>query len=397
MKSMIEFHILQNFAPSNINRDDTGSPKEAVFGTHVRGRISSQSMKRAFRNYVKEQELLDDSSMGVRTKLAVEAIASTLSSRGRSHERACEVVPFALAGAKLGFKDGKSQYLLFLGKSELANIATAIDEYWDELDGLVPRGMSESDSEADDKGAKKTAKSKKTDAKAAVPADLSKRITSALDGGKAVDIGLFGRMIADSHDVTRDASCQIAHAISTNRIEREFDFFTAVDDLQPKDNSGAGMLGTVEFNSSCYYRYGVIDVRQLIENLGGDVELAIAGIAAFLRAIVDAKPSGKQNSFAAHQAPEYVCFAVRSSGVPVSLANAFEAPIRPSENASLTSKSALALASHYKKLDSAYGIGGSYATMDLTGSGASIGTAVESLNELIAVTVASVRSSIGAQ
>jgi len=396
MKTMIEYHILQNFAPSNINRDDTGSPKEAIFGGHVRGRISSQSMKRAYRTYVAEQRLLDESALGVRTLLAVQAISTLLVGKGRDNARAGEIVEFALASAKLGFKDGKSQYLLFLGKSELEGIATAIDDFWTELDVVAPKGEKSDDAETAESATKKTAKAKKNDAKAAVPSDLAKRISAALDGGKAVDIALFGRMIADSHDISRDAACQVAHAISTNRIEREFDFFTAVDDLQPKDNAGAGMLGTVEFNSSCYYRYGVIDVRQLIQNLGGDGELAFLGIAAFLRAIVDAKPTGKQNTFAAHQPPEYVCFGIRNGGVPVSFTNAFEKPVRPTNDVSLINRSAAALHAQHQKLDTAYKIGGSYTTLNLTGNDAVvIGTQVSSLDQLIDSTISQARTTIG--
>ena len=399
MKAMVEFHILQNYAPANINRDDTGSPKEAVFGGVVRGRISSQSMKRAIRTHMLQHQLLDPSNLGVRTQLVSGAITDELEHRGRDRQRASEIVEFALGGAKLSFEDGRSQYLLFLGRNEISSIADVINEHWDELSTITPTTQAVSETEAVEGGktTKKTAKDKKTSAKAAVPAEVSKKISSALDGGKAVDVALFGRMVADSHDITRDASCQIAHAISTNRIEREFDFFTAVDDLQDKDNAGAGMLGTVEFNSSCYYRYGVVDVQQLLANLGGDVQIALAGLKAFLESVIDAKPTGKQNTFAAHQPPSFVAFSVRQGGVPVALTNAFEKPIRPLSDESLVDKSAAALKGHHEKLNHAYGyaINASIRTLNLTNSDSIIGDRVETVDDLVAATVTDVGALLG--
>src|SRR5205823_13620574 len=154
-------------------------------------------------------------------------------------------------------------------------------------------------------------------------------------------------------DKNVDAACQVAHAISTNMIHSmEMDYYTAVDDIN-NDNPGADMIGTVEFNSACFYRYATLDVAELVGGyrdekktrpfgLQGDAELARTTAAAFLTAFVHAVPTGKQNSFAAHNPPSLV-FAVVRDGQPVSLANAFVKPIAPREGESLIEKSIQAL------------------------------------------------------
>jgi CRISPR system Cascade subunit CasC len=145
----------------------------------------------------------------------------------------------------------------------------------------------------------------------------------------------------------------VAHAISTNKVSMEFDFFTAVDDLSPKEETGAGMMGTVEFNSACFYRYANIDLKQLAKNLGNDTELAEKAVEAFLRASVAAIPTGKQNSMAAQNPPSLVFAVVREQGL-WSLANAFVNPVRPG-NDGLVQKSITALEDYWGKLAAAYG------------------------------------------
>src|SRR5207248_4571476 len=163
-----------------------------------------------------------------------------------------------------------------------------------------------------DEGKKKrTAKQQKAEAKSAVPDEVQKAVPALLDGGKAADLALFGRMLADLPEKNVDAACQVAHAISTNKIHSmEMDYYTAVDDIN-NDNPGADMIGTVEFNSACFYRYATLDVAELIGGyrdekktrpfgLQGDNELARTTADAFLKAFINAVPTGKQNSFAAH-------------------------------------------------------------------------------------------------
>ncbi|MFQ5436152.1 MAG: type I-E CRISPR-associated protein Cas7/Cse4/CasC, partial [Anaerolineae bacterium] len=150
----------------------------------------------------------------------------------------------------------------------------------------------------------------------------------------APDIALFGRMLAEQPELNIDAACQVAHAISTHRINMEMDFYTAVDDLQETDSdegAGAGMMGFTNFNSACFYRYVRLDWRQLVKNLGGDTELARRTVEGFLRAAVDAIPTGKQNSFAAQNPTSLALAVVREDGKSWNLANAFEEPVRASQ------------------------------------------------------------------
>jgi len=371
--------MLQNFGPSNLNRDDTGSPKDAIFGGVRRARISSQCLKRAMRTYFRASNLIGEGNLALRTKRITQALVGKLEELGRSAEEAERVVVAALGGVKLRVKDGKSEYLLFLGEQEVARIARLVHEHWDTL---LEAAKTEGD------GEKKKSKEAKKAAKGAIPADLARAIGEALDGGKAVDVALFGRMLADVPNLNRDAAAQVAHAISTHKVEREFDFYTAVDDLQPDDTSGADMLGTVEFNSACYYRYAVIDIEKLVENLQGDKELALKGIEAFLQASVYAEPAGKQNTFAAHSLPCFIAFTVRQDASPRSLANAFEKPTRAAKDG-LTTASVQALAREWARMETVFGQGGHTFFVNTTEARAPElpGQDVENVRDLIGRTV----------
>jgi len=387
MKHLLEIHILQNFAPSNLNRDDTGSPKDAIFGGYRRGRISSQCLKRAAREYVRDHPNgLPQEALALRTKRLVQALVDQLEARGRGKEEARQKVEQALGGMGLRVDaEGKTQYLLFLGRQEVARIADLIDQHWD---GLVAP-------QAEEEGGKKKTKDAKKAAREAVPDEIKKALGSVLDGGKALDVALFGRMLADLPEKNQDAACQVAHALSTHAVEREFDFYTAVDDLKPDDNAGADMIGTVEFNSACFYRYVALDLEKLRANLQNDTELMLRGLEAFLRAIVKAKPSGKQNSFAAHNDPEYVLFTVRQEADPRNLANAFEKPVRPNREKSLTEASVERLEARWQKLSAAYGQDGAAWVLNLTDAQSQIGTPVGSLDELVQSTMKAVRANLG--
>lgn len=347
MSLFLEFHLIQNFAPSNLNRDDAGAPKDAIFGGQRRARVSSQCFKRAVRLAAGEHELLPQANRGIRTKKMKSLLLERLTRRDA--EEAAAKIEVALAAAGLKLKDdGKTEYLLFLGVGEVAAFADLIEQHWDEL----PVG-----------GDKKS----KKDAKAVIPPEIVKKAKALLDGGKAVDVALFGRMLADLPSVNQEAACQVAHAISTHRVEREFDYFTAVDDKGDADETGAGMIGQVEFNSATLYRYAVLDLRKLLTNLQGDVELALSAVEAFTRALALAIPSGKQNSFAAHNPPEFAGLCLRHS-TPLSLANAFEKPVTPRADLSLTEQSVERLAAYEGKLAAVYGTAqDQWLSLDLTG------------------------------
>ncbi len=331
MKTFIEIHALQNFAPSNLNRDDTGAPKDAFFGGTRRARVSSQCLKRAIREYFKVQ---NKEWVADRTKRVVEALQGILSDSLKDNKdfswenllKAIEAAVSKLGGKKTVKvdKEKKTDVLLFLSPKEIEALAEAIKDSF-------------------------------TDLLKATPSEQTvKKVNNAIDGEDksrlSVDVALFGRMLAVMPDKNQYAACQVAHAISTHTVEREFDFYTAVDDRKPEDTAGADMMGTIEFNSACFYRYAVIDWEKLVANLQGNTVLAKQGLQAFLDGFVAAEPTGKQNSFAAHNPPEFVSIAVRCNTAPRNLANAFEAPIF-AKGKSLTKESADKLSAKAAALD----------------------------------------------
>ena len=174
----------------------------------------------------------------------------------------------------------------------------------------------------------------------------------------SVDLALFGRMVADDAAVNVDASCQVAHAISTHSVENEFDFFTAVDDVKSQDeaetDAGAGMMGTVEFNSSTLYRYATINLDMLRENLGSD-DATVRAVDAFAQAFVKSMPTGKQNTFANRTLPEAVYVSVRDDQ-PVSLVGAFENAITSREGTGFVTPSVSRLVKEAADIEDAYGV-----------------------------------------
>ncbi len=347
---ILEMHLIQNFAPSNLNRSDTGSPKDCTFGGYRRARISSQSFKRAIREYYRAN-FHDQEKLAERSTRLSQAISEQLVEAGYDPIDSGRVVAVALSGLKIIIQDGRTQYLIFLGRDEIKRVAEICIENFDALLEVAPKAKAAIDEEGNEIEIS-AADLKRQSSK--VPKEVVKELNIALDGGKASDLALFGRMLADMPKKNRDASSQVAHAISTHKTGIEFDFFTAVDDLIPDDESGADMLGTIEFNSACFYRYLNVDTDLLVENLQGDAELARETLKTFIRATVEAIPTGKQNSFATHESPSFVLAVVRDSGM-CSLANAFEKPVSPNRKKSLVEDSIEKLDQHWQKLTSVYG------------------------------------------
>jgi len=380
MGLFIEFHLIQNFAPSNLNRDDTGAPKDAIFGGQRRARVSSQCFKRAIRLKSAELGAIPSEFGSVRTLKLKELLAKQLTDRGHANADIQIVTALAAAGFKVK-DDGKTEYLLFLGQGEIDQLAELIHTHWD---ALCASTIGET---------KKT----KKEAKASAPPEVIKEAKAILNGQKAVDVAMFGRMLADLPEVNQYAACQVAHAISTHRVEREFDYFTAVDDKGDIDETGAGMIGQVEFNSATFYRYAVIDPLKLLENLKGDKDLALEGIGAFTQAMARAIPTGKQNTFAAHNPPSFVGVVLRHSS-PFNLANAFEKPVWPRQDQELTALSVEKLAEHDAKVTGAYGDGkDAWAYLDLTGAWPETkGSSQKDLNTLAEWVVKHVSTELGA-
>ncbi|QOC92370.1 type I-E CRISPR-associated protein Cas7/Cse4/CasC [Micromonospora craniellae] len=344
---IIELHLLQSFPVSNLNRDDVGQPKTATFGGQVRGRISSQSLKRAARLLFNRYGLRPDET-GVRTKRLVEQAAGLLKDEHqRDFEEAVAVASSGLLALGFGLDKRRktlSEYLLFVGTEAATLLAEYCERDWDRLAADAVGRAKAAEKKKADATEEKTSKVKPDKA----TLDAAARI---LDASRVVDIALFGRMIADNKDFNVSAASQVAHAISTHAVVNEYDYYTAVDDLQPQDESGADMIGTVDFNSACYYRYANLHLDQLASNLSGDTELVGRATRAWLEAFIDAVPSGKQNSTAALTPPETLLVVVRDRSA-WNLANAFLKPVTGND---LMVTSTQQLFGHFNRLRRFYG------------------------------------------
>jgi CRISPR system Cascade subunit CasC len=297
--------------------------------------------------------LLPEDSLSKRTKTLVDRLVERLSQPGRDLELVRQVAALAINAIGLEVKEGKTEYLLFISGQGIRQFADLIESNWEVLSGRAAEEAAAA--AAATKGSSPGGRRPRKAPKPKLAVDCLKSADTLLfDARRAADIALFGRMIADRADKNVDAACQVAHAISTNRVEMEFDFYTAVDEFAPPDNAGAGMMGTVEFNSSCFYRYANLDFRQLCANLEGDSELALRAAEAFLRGSVTAIPTGKQNSMAAQNPPSFVLAVLRVGG-HWSLANAFVSPVRAERDASLVNKSIACLDDYWGKLVGTYG------------------------------------------
>lgn len=343
---LVEIHMLQNHAPSNLNRDDTGSPKDAVFGGVRRSRISSQAIKRAIRRSPIFQEALKDAGLGVRTRQLPQLVKQILLERGLSEEMA-DIG--ALKASGFGTKDGKEQKV----DEERNTVETAQIMYLTPNDiQAVADVIYEAAVEAETPAAFKKVSAKDLQARAV---DRWRPITP--------DIALFGRMITSDAFRDVESAVQVAHALSTHRMEHEFDYYTAVDDLRQtvssEDDKGAAMIGDIEYTSACYYKYFSIDLDGFVDNLvgqNGAVEseeelararaLAVRTTLAFFEAAVFASPSGKQNTFAAHQLPDAILVEVRDRKIPVSYTNAFVKPVTAGRGEDLVERSIVALKEH---------------------------------------------------
>lgn len=373
----IELHLIQNFAPSNLNRDDTGQPKSAYFGGFRRARISSQCTKRSARMWWKER---CEDMVGYRTKRLQELLFQELVGNnpplqpGQDEEFLKQGISVFTDAYYAEEKDPqKTEVLVFIGPEEIKVCAKEIRRIWQDIAKVVvarrkasSKKKSKEDTPAEDNeesgGKEKQPKLTKDDA-------TEDAIRQA---NLTADIALFGRMLADQPARNTEAACQVAHPISTHKVDMEMDYFTALDDLNPQEEPGASMLGEIGFNSACFYRYAVVDRDQLAGNLArktarengkrkqeltaDDYAEADKVIKAFLEAMVYAIPTGKQHSFAAHNLPSFGLFVRRQGGVPVSLANAFARPVRPtSSDDDLIGLSVARLAEHWVELRKAYG------------------------------------------
>ena len=329
---IIELHILQSFPVSCLNRDDMGSPKTAVFGGVKRARISSQCLKRAQRTLFRE--LLPEYAQGERTKLLATAFMRLIAQRGDEVKTGRDDLHLILAEA-WGKQDGKKK-----GGDGLPKATTLTYLSPAEMNAMIDAAV---------KCCTENPKTKNDDIKKAA----LKAVKGALSKD-AADIALYGRMVANDASLTMEGAAMFSHAISTHKSEPELDFYSAVDDLQPDDESGAGMTGMLEFSSACYYRYIAVNVDLLKSHLKdvSDVQLQEI-LAAFIRSSLLAVPSARKNSMNACTVPSYVKGIVRE-GHPIQLVNAFEQPVWSAEG--ITAPSIRALQSEFAKMKDIWGL-----------------------------------------
>ena len=317
----MDVHILQTVPPSCINRDDTGSPKTAVYGGCMRSRVSSQAWKRSVR--IMFRDLLAGEQVGIRTLRVpdeLKEVIKGLDPSSNAEKLANEALK--LAGIKTKEKNGKvlTDALFFISRKQLEALAR-----------LSVEGSKD-----------------------------GKAYKSAVSDNPSIDIALFGRMVASDPTLNTDAAAQVAHSISTHVVNNEYDYFTAVDDCMPEDNAGAGHLGSVEYNSSTLYRYATVCIPELYKNLGNDTARAAR---AFAEAFILSMPTGKQNTFANRTLPSLVYLTLRKDQ-PVNLVGAFEKPVPDSEQG-YVNESAKRLIEYAEKTyrtfadkpETAYGVG----------------------------------------
>ena len=315
---LVELHLLTSHAPSNLNRDDMGRPKTALFGGVERARISSQAQKRAIRKsgvladeldgavstrslhipltfYLdfKAQHGFDEAAME-RVAAVCEAVATALGKGEKLNDKAAEGFGLTEAEKPLALK---TKQIVFLTQDEMDRLRAAAAE------------VIESDE-------KLTAKLLK-----ALPKQLMETARLNEQPTDGVDMALFGRMTTDDANsfAAVDAAMQVAHPIATHETATETDYFTAVDDVTAgKGERGSGHIGAFDFNSALFYKYFSCDFEKLAQNMGGEREKAANALAAVLDTACRVTPTGKQNSFASHSQADVALLVVRERNVPCS-------------------------------------------------------------------------------
>ena len=352
-RTILELHILQTVPPSNLNRDDTGTPKTAIYGGVRRARVSSQAWKRATRRAFHDR--LDPGELGVRTKRVADLLADRIRDLDESIPAeealtlAAETIQVATGSkieppkrrAEAAKKKGEpepapeSAYLMFLSAHQVNGLAE-----------VAVRARGNTKDYFKDKEHRNEAR-------------------QIANGRHSVDIALFGRMVADGADINVDAAAQVAHAISVHQVDNESDYYTAVDDRKTRetDDLGAGMIGTVEFNSATLYRYAAVDVDLLHRNLGRGLredepltDPVRRAVETFVWGFITSLPTGKINTFGNHTLPDAVVVKLRSSR-PINFVAAFEEPCQAKRGVGGHLREACArLANYVPEVERAYGV-----------------------------------------
>ena len=320
---LIEIHAIQNHSPANLNRDDLGAPKTCYFGGVLRSRISSQCLKRSIRMSGEFKQLLG----GIRTRQLAKLIADNVTGKD-AKKRAENILKVCGLEPKKTKKQDEQDEGEGADRSKMLVYTTR--EAIVEMAKLLQNGDGNKDEE------------------------LAKEFGKLISESVAVpDMALSGRMLETGFlkDTTVEAALQVAHAISTHEARPEVDYFVAADDV-PGEDAGAGLVGEGMFGSACFYKYFSIDLETLIKNLKGNKELAAHTVGAFIRGAALANPTGKQNSFAAHNPPDGLLVEIRN--FPLSYANAFAKPASQDQR-DIISQSIAQLGQYVHDIDTGYG------------------------------------------
>jgi CRISPR system Cascade subunit CasC len=304
----IDIHLLHTLPYANINRDDLGSPKSVQFGGAERTRVSSQCWKRAVR-------LALERSLGqraVRTRrLPLEIAVRLRDDSGWPEDLATfagqQVVAAVTAEGLALESGGETSVLLYLPVGAVEDLTAVCVEHQAELRAALPASSGKAPKKAG----------------TVLPRDAVNEVVA----GRNAIINLFGRMLAELPTSNVDGAVQVAHAFTTHGTDPQVDFFTAVDDLLPAGETGSGHMNSAEYSAGTFYRYASLNIADLVRNLGGDRSLAADMAEAFLSAFITAMPEAKKNSTAPFTVPELAYVSVRRDR-PVSLASAFEGPVR---------------------------------------------------------------------
>lgn len=324
MTRFVQLHFLTAYPPSNPNRDDQGRPKTAFYGGVPRLRLSSQSLKRAARLSDAMTQTLEG-HMGERTQRLGEEVLRHLAGKGASDKQAGEIAK------EIADTFGKLDEVAITKNPAQVRIR--------QLAFISPEERNAAFEWADRMLAGEKA-----------PDNLKALVLRTADG--AVDVAMFGRMLADDPEFNREAAVQLSHAITTHKAIVEDDWYTAVDDLKrPAEDAGAGFVGEAGFGSGVYYLYACVDTKLLVSNLAGDRDLARLAMAAAAEAFATSSPSGKRNSYSHHTRAGYIR-AESGTQQPRSLASAF---LKPVSGDNLMGASVVALENMARKFDQAYG------------------------------------------
>lgn len=327
MSRFIQLHVLTSYPPANLNRDDTGRPKSALVGGAVRLRVSSQSLKRAWRT----SELFEGAlagHVGTRTKAMGKEVFKALKAGGIGEKTARE---WAKQIAQQFGKPKSDKKIENDEDLEIEQLAHFSPEEREAIDALVKRLVEQRDA-----------------------APTEDELHLLVKPRRAVDIAMFGRMLADAAEFNVEAAVQVSHAITVHKAPVEDDYFSAVDDLNTREQTGAGHIGERGYGAGLFYLYLCIDRELLKENLGGDDALTRRALAALVEAVAKVAPTGMQNSFASRAYASYV-LAEKGSQQPRSLVQAFYKPVNGYGEDGMLGQAVEALDTRRKNFDKVYG------------------------------------------